>query len=460
MTTAAKKPELFRRVVRKGRPGLLIAWHPGQLKAMRSRKRIVAVIAGGRSGKTSLGTGWLWREMRRQGAGDYLVTAPTHPLLELAAAPEVELFFGTMLQLGRLVRGRTLQFRFSEEGCVRMWGHVPERPPRILFRHATDPGALEAMSLRGAWLDEAGLPAFRLASWQAIRQRLVSSRGRILISTKPYTVGGWLKKEVFDPWEAARRAGGDHPDIDVVSFGMGANPAVPKEEIARLRAAYPAWKSSIEIDGHFERPAGRIYDCWDEGLHVVADMPVPWGWKRVGGLDFGGVNTAGVVAVQPPGSGTWYIAREYRAGGTTAAGHAAALRKLALCGHQDGRGEPVPRAAWWCGGAGSEDHWRREFAQAGMPVAPPAVSDVEVGIQRVYAMLATGRLKVFRSCEHVIDQLSSYSRVVDDAGEPTEEIEAKETYHVVDSIRYMCSRLEGEDRRPAGRPGAIERKVR
>jgi hypothetical protein len=426
--------------------------HPGQSEALLSSAPFVAVIAGGQSGKTLIGPAWLLDEMQRRGPGDYLIAAQDHPTLNRQAVPEFQNLFESVLKLGHL-KLSPLEFAFSRDGLEWLGWADERRPPRVMFGHTVKPSTMESFTLKAAWIDEAGMPGFRLSAWEDLQQRLAVSQGRCLLTSKPYALN-WLKTKVYDEWRNG------NPDFHVIQFGSAMNPAMPAAAIERARRTLPGWKFRMHWLGRFERPAGRIYDCWDEGLHVVADMPVPWGWKRVGGLDFGGVNTAGVVAVQPPGSGTWYIAREYRAGSTTAAGHAAALRKLALCGHQDGRGEPVPRAAWWCGGAGSEDHWRREFAQAGMPVAPPAVSDVEVGIQRVYAMLATGRLKVFRSCEHTIDQLSSYSRVVDDSGEPTEEIEAKETFHLADAIRYCCSRLEGEDRKPAGRPGAFERKVR
>src|ERR1019366_2280681 len=69
------------------------------------------------------------------------------------------------------VGGKNL-FLFSDEGRRRLWGHVPEDPPRVLFGHAGDPDSLESATIKAAWLDECGQNSFRLASYEAILGRL------------------------------------------------------------------------------------------------------------------------------------------------------------------------------------------------------------------------------------------------------------------------------------------------
>ncbi len=316
-----------------------------------------------------------------------------------------------------------------------MWGKVPDRPARIIFGHADDPESLEAMSAKAAWLDEAGQGKFRLESWEAVQQRLSIDRGRCLITTKPYNLG-WLKKRVHDEWE---RAGRNHPDIDVINFASTMNPAFPKEELERARASLPGWKFRMSYMGLFERPAGLIYDCFDESRHVVQPFKVARDWRRFGGLDFGGVNTAAVKGARPSPSSPLHIYAEYHAGSRTAAQHAEHL----LAGE--------PGFDLWVGGSKSEGQWRSEFMAAGLHVIEPPVSDVEVGINRVYQMLATGRLTISASCEKLIDELQSYSRVLDEGGEPTEKIEDKEKWHRLDALRYLCAKLCPDD----GRTGQL-----
>ena len=403
------------------REKLTLNFHKGQRRALASTKRIVAIIAGWRSGKTSMAPYWLHREMLAKGPGDYLVAAPNYPLIDKAAGPEISQYFGRLLGLGRLNRSPPQQFVFSEEGCEKLWGLVPDRQPRILFGHADEPESLEAMSAKAVWLDEAGQNRFRLGSWEAVQQRLSIDQGRALITTKPYNLG-WLKQLVFDPWE---KAGRNHPDIDVFQFSSLMNPIFPKAEWDRAMASLPRWKFDMQYRGIFTKPAGLIYDCFDDATHRAPRFAVPPLWSRYLGLDFGGVNTAGVFLACEPESGRLYVYREYKAGSRTAREHKEALAQ----------GEPgLPLTV---GGSKGEGQWRDEFRAAGLPVREPAVSEVEVGIDRVYGAIKRGELVVMDHCTGLLDELGSYSRAVDDAGNPTEKIEAKETYHHLDALRYI-----------------------
>ena len=435
--TAEKLPPLVEDVTDGARRGLRYHFHPGQLRAWDSGKRVVAVIAGARGGKTSFGACWLHREMCRAGAGDYLLAAPSYQLLEKAAAPEVEHLFGRLLGLGRLRRA-PFRFEISEAGCESLWGAVPARRPRLLMGHADDPDSLEAMTLKAAWLDEAGQARFRLGSWEAVQRRLAVDRGRVLISSTPYSFG-WLKQVLFDPWE---KSGRDHPEIDVVTFDSLANPAFPRQEWERAQASMPAWRFDLYYRGRFSRPAGLIFDSFDTARHVVPRFALPDWWPRFLGLDFGNVNCAALfVALEPP-TGRLYVYREYwPREHRSAAEHARAL--LA--------GEPmVPGAA---GGSKQEEGWREAFRAAGLPVAEPALTgadSVEVGIGRVWAAFKQDRVYVFSDLAHFLDELGSYSREVDERGEPTEKIDGKASYHLCDAARYLLGHLAQPDDAAAG----------
>ena len=58
-----------------GRRGLRLNFHPGQQRAWDSTKRVVLVLAGVRSGKTSFGPPFVHREMQQRGPIDALVAA-------------------------------------------------------------------------------------------------------------------------------------------------------------------------------------------------------------------------------------------------------------------------------------------------------------------------------------------------------------------------------------------------
>lgn len=400
-------------------------FHANQWRAWDSEKRFILVLAGTQGGKTSFGPHWLYREICWRGAGDYMVVTPTYPLLEKKALPEFRRVFEHTLGLGTYVGGSLKTFTFSEEGDLRTFGKRQEKRTTVMFGHAQDPDSLESSTAKAAWLDEAGQKKFRLGSWEAILRRLSIHMGRVLITTTPYNLG-WLKQKLWDEWKAAQQ---QHVDIDVINFRSIDNPAFPRAEYDRARRDLPRWKFDMFYNAKFTRPAGLIYDNFNEVDHIIPRFAIPDDWPRYLGLDFGGVNTAGMFYAKEPGTNRLFAYREYKAGGRTAKEHVAELLK----------GEPYRPAA--VGGAKSEQQWRNEFAQAGLAVQEPPISDVEVGIDRVYGCHARNEIIVFDDLAQYLDEKMSYSRELDEMGEPTEKIEDKNEYHLMDAERYAISLL-------------------
>ena len=72
---------------------LTLDLHQGQTEAWDSERRFIFVIAGTQGGKTSFGPWWLYREIERCGAGDYLVVTSTYDLFKLKLLPEMQRVF-------------------------------------------------------------------------------------------------------------------------------------------------------------------------------------------------------------------------------------------------------------------------------------------------------------------------------------------------------------------------------
>ncbi len=411
---------------------VVLKFHRNQWRAWDSLARIVAILAGTQGGKTSFGPAWFFREIQERGPGDYLVAAPTYPLLGLKTIPEYIRYFQTVTGVARYVGSPTKKLIVSPAGQRMLFGKEYNDETAVYFGHAQDPDSLESMTAKAAHADECGQKKFKLGSYEAIMRRLSINEGRLLITTTPYYLG-WLKTKIHDPGLQ-----GD-PNIDLIRFRSIDNPAFPRAEWERARAELPAWKFDMFYRAIFTRPAGLIYDNFNEDKHVVDDFPIPAHWPRFMGQDYGGVNTAAVYIATNPENGRCYLYREYWEGGRTAGQHTEAML----------RGEPGKPTAY--GGAASEEQWRREFRTAGLPVLKPIVSEVEVGIDRVYGLIAQDRLYILRSCQHTRDQLAAYSRELDEAGEPTEKIEDKNSYHLLDALRYIGVYLnrQMQSRRPA-----------
>lgn len=391
---------------------LAIYPHPGQWQAWCSARRFIAMFAGTQGGKTSFLPLWMWREIRRCGAGDYLAVTATFPLLDLKMGPEFRRLFQDTLKLGTYAESRkVLEFKDGKT--------------RIIFGSATHPESLESATAKAAVLDEAGQDQFRGDSWDAIQRRLSLHQGRALIGTTLYNLG-WLKQRVYDRWRA-----GD-PDYEVIQFPSTVNPAFPPVEFERARRDLPTWKFRMFYEGQFERPAGLIYQDYREDVHSVKPFDIPAEWPRFVGLDFGAVNTAQVWMAHDTSRKAMYVYREKLEGGKTTPEHAAAARAIAQ----------KERVVGWFGGAPSETQQRMDWAAANVPVLVPPIPDVEAQLDRVIGLFKQSRLFVFDNLSGLRDELGTYSREMDSAGQVTEKIKDKEQFHRLDALRYVvCGAL-------------------
>ena len=404
---------------------LKVNFHPGQTRVMESRKRFVAMIAGTQSGKTACGPHWLWREMVERGEGDYLAVTATFPLLRLKMLPELQLVFSTLL--------RVMEWKASDkvfESHERVRGGPAYR---IIVGSAANPESLESATAKAAWCDEAGQSQWKREAWDAVLRRLSLSQGRVLVTTTPYELG-WFKTEVYDRWQQGA------PDIEVVQVDSTVNPAFPEAEYRRAMETMPRWKFNMFYRGVFERPAGVIYDAFDEAVCVIPRFVLPLSWPRYVGHDFGPQNTAGLWLAQDPQTGYLYAYREYLEGGLSMYDHAQKWKAMS-------RGETVVKRV---GGSNTEDGWRESATAAGWPISKPRESEVEVGINIVYGWHQQNKLFVFNDLKRYLDEKLTYSRKLDDDYQPTEQIDNKSRFHLMDSERYILSDF-GPERVPGQR---------
>jgi hypothetical protein len=401
-----------------------LSFHPGQWRAWNSVSRFPFVIAGTQGGKTSFGPWWLLREIYDpdvgRGGGDYLAVTASYDLFKLKMLPELRTVFESVQNVGRYWAGdKVLELRDPATGQFHanrsddpMWG-------RIILRSAQAGGGLEASTAKGAWLDECGQDDFTLEDWEAVQRRLSLAEGRALGTTTPYNLG-WLKSQVYDPWTE-----GD-PDFDVISFASTQNPAFPKREFKRVQRKMQDWRFGMFYEGRFTRPAGLIYASFTDEM-LVDPFAIPDDWTRYTGVDFGGANNAILQAAEDPATEIIYIYDEWLGGGETSADYA-----------ERARGIPDECESYAWGGAHSEGQARRDWGAAGFWIDEPAIRDVEQGIDRVTELIKGDRLRVFRTLKGFRDEIGSYKRKLDAAGDPLEEIENKRRYHRMDALRYMA----------------------
>ena len=404
---------------------LQIALHPGQMRTWNSQARFVAMLAGTQAGKTCFGPLWLHREIDRCGEGDYLAVTANYDLFKLKMLPEILDYFVHTLGIGRywalyriieiaenLVPGKFLA-RGKDDP---MWA-------RVILRSAEAKAGLEAATAKAAWIDEADHPDFIRNAWEAIQRRLSISQGRVLFTTTLYH-WGWLKLEIYDRWKAGDK------DIDVIQFDSTVNPAFPKEEYERAKRVMPLWKFRLFWQGQYEKPAGLIYDAFNEDTCKIARFPIPKDWLHFVGHDFGGANPAAMFYAQDPATGYFYAYQEYLPGvGRSTAEHVAEFKKLTA-------GMNVLKRV---GGSHQEEEVREAYRAHGWPIQEPKIHAVEAQIDRVYALHKLNKLFVFNDLHNYLAEKMSFSRKLDDNYNPTDKIEDKARYHLMDAERYILS---------------------
>jgi len=341
--------------------------NPLQTRVHQSKKRFPMMVCGAQAGKTSYGPHWLQDEIEDRGPGDYIAITATFPLLKLKMQPEFLYVFDTLYHLGRWREADKVFESFERDHGGPAW--------RVIFGSATNPESIESATANAAWCDELAQHQFQRQAWEAVLRRVAIKQGRILGTTTLYEFG-WFKSEIYD-----RGMAGDK-DIDIIQGDSTLNPAFPMAEYERAKETMPRWKFDLFYRGVFTRPAGMIYDSFDEQVCKIPRFNLPVEWPRYVGHDFGSNNTAAVWYAQDPGTGFLYVYREYLEGGLSAFDHAQKFIAMS-------QGETIIRRS---GGANHEDGWREAFTAAGWPIANPRIHEVEAGINRVYGFHQQNKL--------------------------------------------------------------------
>lgn len=385
-----------------------------QAEVIASQADIVGMQAGSQSGKTVLGPLWIKNEMELRGPGDYLVVAPTFPLMEPRLLPEMKELFVSLTGWG-IYRTGFHRFESDEQ--------IDGRPAyRILLGSGVNPDSLESSTVKAAWIDELAQTQFPRASWEAIQRRVAINNGRILFTTTLYDVSSWYKSEIYDRW----KDGDAH--FDIIQADSISNPAFPIERYEQARQSLPWWKFRMFYQGVYEKPTGLIYDCFNEEAQIIPRIAIHDDWPRYVGHDFGPQNTAAIWLANDPGTGHFYLYRSYWRGNLTVGQHAEEFKRLS-------EGETIRTRA---GGSHQEEEIRYAYTAAGWPIQEPTIKNVEAGIDRAYSFVKD-KLFVFSDQHDFLNELLTYSRALDDNYEPLDKIQNKSRFHMMDSLRYILS---------------------
>jgi hypothetical protein len=420
-----------------------IPFHIGQKLAFDCAMRYIIMAAGSQSGKTSFAPHWLKAEIDKRGPGDYIAVTSTYDLFKLKMLPSIQTVFCDIYKIGRYWTGnRIIEICNPETGEFlakrsddRMWA-------RIILRSADALSGLESATAKAAWLDEIGQTAFTFNAYKAIQRRLTLNLGRILMTTTLYDID-WFTEKILDValegGKVQRFTGNNNSVIEytentvkntgVIQMDSTVNPMFDVSEFAAQKELLDDNEFEMFFRGRKGDRKFQIYSSFDQFKHTCPRFEIPKGWTRYVGVDFGGVNMAGVFFAEEPETDTLYCYKTYLQGDCTIEEHV----KNMLDGEV---GKPIAY-----GGAKSEDQWRKEFSKNGLPLRSPAVSEVEIGIARVFAQHRLNKIIYFDDLKDMLREKVMYKRVKGEDGKPTKEIEDKSKFHLLDCERYIISSI-------------------
>jgi hypothetical protein len=214
---------------------------------------------------------------------------------------------------------------------------------------------------------------------------------------------------------------------------------------AELFGSIPPHQRDARTKGIPIMGAGVIYPQ-PEDLVTVDAFEMPAWWPRAYGWDADWNHTAGVWGAWDRESDTVYIYSVYYAGQQPPAVHADAVRRRGewMTGAMD------PSTA----GKINQTDGRRlteEYRDLGLNLVP-ADNAVEAGIFACYQRMASGRLKVFKTCAAWFSEFRIYRR--DEHGKVV-----KERDHLMDATRYLVMTGMGHSSIEPSEIDEIERQI-
>ena len=128
------------------------------------------------------------------------------------------------------------------------------------------------------------------------------------------------------------------------------------------------------------------------------------------------------------GEGVYYVYAEHVKAEVSLGRHAAQMVAMGAKGR-----------VWWYDPAAPQQ--AEELRRAGL-VVQAAMNDVQAGIDTVYSLFASGRLKIFRSCKWLLNEIENYTWEEAKGGKGFEDAPVKENDDAVDALRYVLHSVE------------------
>ncbi len=235
------------------------------------------------------------------------------------------------------------------------------------------------------------------------------------LTFNPWSDRHWLKRRFFDR---------PSDDADVFTTTYHCNEFLDDADRAvfdRMRRDNPR-RYAVAGLGEWGVTEGLIYDNWEVCEFDPDDLPEPWRWKRVYGLDYGYANdpTAFIAAAVDPVGRRVCVFDEFLQHGLLNRDIAERLHRMGYAGERIRADSAEPK---------STDELRREGIHRVLP-AEKGPGSLLYGIAR----LQEYRITVHPRCRHTAAELSTYAWERDTVGIRSRPRGGDD--HLMDALRY------------------------
>lgn len=375
-----------------------------QQEVLASDKKYIAAVSGVQGAKTTTGVIWMIQEILRNPYDDFLIGAPTYKILEQS----------TLKKFFDIFPMHTVQYR-KQDAVLKLLPNAGN----IYIRSTEIPNNIEGMTVRAAWLDEAGMMKPQI--WTNILARVAAKKGRVLMTSTFYTLN-WLWTEV------CRRAMAGDNDFAYFKWRSIDNPYFPKEEYERAKTILSPSEFERRYNGEPRKMQGIVYPDWNE---TMVFMTPPDSFDEVVcGVDYGFTNPTAIEVVGIK-DGNVYILDEVYQSRMTVNETVKEARELV---------EKWGITMFYCDPSAAA--LIESMNQNDLPTYP-ANNDVDFGITRVQQLMEAKRFFVNFQNYNVIEEIENYHyKPVSMDIEKVPEYRKKPDKvfdHGVDSIRYVIA---------------------
>jgi len=213
-------------------------------------------------------------------------------------------------------------------------------------------------------------------------------------------------------------------DKDYKSFHFTSydNPFVPKEEIDNAKATLPLERFEQEYMASFQKTQGLVYKEFSREKHLYETLPENT-YEKLGGVDFGFRNPAGVLSIYFAKEKFWVEDEWYKRERTDA------VIADYVKGNKFDEVYPDPENQ-----GGIEELKQRNI---NVREVVKGKGSIITGINKVKEAFVTGKLMINKKCVNLIAELEMYS-YDDEKGDRNEnENPVKANDHLLDALRYV-----------------------